>query len=68
MPVKIEISESVKKVLDRMRKDKKETYSEVIHKLVEDELKLNKKTKREMEKARKSKSVPHHEVRKRFGL
>ncbi len=99
MPVKIEVSESVKKVLDRMKKNKNETYSEAIdnsdncmvkgsefsnrtirktndinnrivhiHKLEVDELELNKKTKKELEKARKSKSIPHHEVRKRFGL
>jgi len=68
MSVKIEISKRVKKVLDKIRNLRKETYNEVILRLIEDELELNKKTKRELEKARKSKSVPHHEARKRFGL
>ena len=36
--------------------------------MIEDDLELNEKTKKEIEEARKGKSISHEEVKKRFGL
>ena len=44
------------------------SYDDLIFRLVEDELELNEKSKKELQKSRKGKSVPHHEVKKRFGI
>lgn len=68
MPTTIQISDNVKSVLDRMKMIERETYNDVIERMIEDDLELNKKTKTEIEEARKGKSIPHAEVKKRFGL
>lgn len=68
MPTTIQVSDNVKLVLDRMKIIKRETYNEVIERMIEDDLELNEKTKREIEEARKGKSISHVEVKKRFGL
>ena len=36
--------------------------------MIEDDLELNNKTKIEIEEARRGKSIPHAEVKKRLGL
>jgi len=68
MPTTIQISDNVKTVLDRMKMMQRETYNEIIERMIEDDLELNEKTKREIEEARKGKSISHAEVKKRFGL
>lgn len=68
MPTTIQISDSVKKILDTMKLYNRETYNEVIENMIEDNLELNEKTKKELEKARKEKGIPHEEVKKRLGL
>ena len=68
MPTTIQISDNVKSVLDRMKMIERETYNDVIERMIEDDLELNEKTKREIEEARKGKSIYHSEVKKRFGL
>jgi len=68
MPTTIQISNNVKSTLDRMKMMERETYNEVIERMLEDELELNEKTKKEIEEARKGKSISHAEVKKRFGL
>ena len=68
MSTTIQISDNVKKVLDRMKMIERETYNEIIERMIEDDLELNKKTKIEIEEARKGKSIPHSEIKKRFGL
>ncbi|HRZ85476.1 MAG TPA: hypothetical protein P5277_01725 [Candidatus Paceibacterota bacterium] len=68
MPTTIQISDSVKSILDRMKMIERETYNEVIERMIEDDMELNKKTKLEIEESRKGKSIPHSEVKKRFGL
>jgi predicted transcriptional regulator len=68
MPTTIQISDNVKTVLDRMKMMERETYNEIIERMIEDDLELNEKTKREIEEARKGKSISHSEVKKRFGL
>ena len=68
MPTTIQISDNVKSVLDRMKMIERETYNDVIERMIEDDLELNEKTKREIEKAKRGKSISHAEVKKRFGL
>ena len=68
MPTTIQISESVKAVLDKMKILERETYNDIIERMIEDDLELNEKTKREIEEARKGKSISHEEVKKRLGL
>jgi len=68
MATTIQISDNVKLVLDRMKMMERETYNEVIERMIEDDLELNEKTKREVEEARKGKSISHAEVKKRLGL
>jgi len=68
MPTTIQISDNVKIILDKMKMIERETYNEVIERMIEDDLELNEKTKIEIEEARKGKSISHAEVKKRFGL
>ena len=68
MPTTIQISDNVKTILDKMKMIERETYNDVIERMIEDDLELNEKTKREIGEARKGKSIPHAEVKKRFGL
>lgn len=68
MPTTIQISNNVKASLDRMKIFERETYNEVIENMIEDNLELNEKTKRELEIARSEKSISHEEVKKRLGL
>ena len=68
MPTTIQISDNVKTILDKMKMIERETYNEVIERMIEDDLELNERTKKEIEEARKGKSIPHAEVKKRFGL
>ncbi len=68
MPTTIQISDNVKRTLEKMKIFERETYNNVIENMIEDNLELNERTKREIEKARKEKSVPHEEVKKRVGL
>ena len=46
----------------------RETYNGVIERMIEDDLELNERTRKEIEEARKGKSISHAEVKKRFGL
>jgi len=72
MPTTIQISDNVKSVLDRMKMIERETYNDVIERMIEDDLELNEKTKVEIEEARKriksGKFITQGEVKKRLGL
>ena len=68
MSTTIQISDNVKKALDRMKAHERETYNDVLEVMLEDNLELNEQTKREIEGARKGKSIPHSEVKKMLGL
>ena len=68
MSTTIQISDNVKKILDRMKMFERETYNNIIERMIEDDLELNEKTKKEIEEARKSKGIPHAEVKKMLGL
>ena len=53
MSTTIQISDNVKTILDRMKMLERETYNDIIERMIEDDLELNKKTKVEIEEARK---------------
>jgi hypothetical protein len=47
----------------------RETYNEIIERMIEDDLDINERTKKELEERRKSKDfISHADVKKRFGL
>ena len=72
MPTTIQISDNVKLVLDKMKMIERETYNDVIEKMIEDDSELNEKTKIEIEEARKriksGKFITQEEAKKRLGL
>ena len=72
MATTIQISDSVKQTLDRMKIIKRETYNDVIEILIEDNLELSEQTKKDIAKARKQvkegKVFTQEEVEKRLGL
>ena len=72
MPTTIQISDNVKLVLDRMKMMERETYNEIIERMIEDDLELNEKTKIEIEEARKriksGRFITQEEAKKRLGL
>lgn len=69
MATTVQISDSVKKALDSMKLFGRETYNEVIENMIEDNLELNEKTKKEIEERRKSNDfISIEDVEKHFGL
>ena len=72
MATTIQISNDVKQVLDKMKLFERETYNGVIEVMIEDNLRLNEKTKREVEEAiRRIDSgdfISQEEVEKSLGL
>ncbi|MBR9701364.1 hypothetical protein GOV13_00400 [Candidatus Pacearchaeota archaeon] len=72
MATTIQISDSVKIALNQMKVFQRETYNEVIEDMIEDNLELNDKTKKELEEARKrmdaGEFLTHKEVEKELGL
>lgn len=69
MTTTIQISDKVKTVLDRMKMMNRETYNEIIERMIEDDLEINEKTRKELEERRKSKDfISHADVKKRLGL
>lgn len=68
MSTTIQVSDEIKRKLERMKLFARESYNEIIERMLEDELELNEKTRKEIEEARKGKTIPHEEVMKRYGL
>jgi len=70
MATTIQISTDVKNHLDKMKIFQRETYNEIILNMIEDNMEINEKTKKELRerKLEKGKTVSHEEVKKRFGL
>ena len=68
MPTTIQISDNVKQRLDKMKIFERETYNGVIENMIEDNLELNDKTKKEIEEARKGRTFSHEEVGKMLDL
>ncbi len=68
METTIKVSHEVKKHLDRMKIYERETYNDILEVLIEDNLELNEKTKKELEERKNEKTISHEEVRKILGL
>ena len=72
MTTTIQISNEVKVFLDRMKIFERETYNEILMNMIEDNMRVNEKTRKELDEARreikKGNFVSHEEVKKRFGL
>ena len=68
----IQIKEETKKTLQSMKLHPRETYEEVIERLIEDLSELNEETKAEIEEARKEiasgKFITHEQLKKDLGL
>ena len=68
----IQIREETKKTLQAMKLHPRETYEEVIERMIEDLSEINEETIREVEKARReiesSKFVTHEQLKKDLGL
>lgn len=72
METTIRVSHEVKEQLNKMKLFERETYNDVIENMIEDNLELNEKTKKEIEEARrrikKGEFDTHEEVGKMLGL
>ena len=72
MATTIQISDNIKKTLERMKLFDRDTYNDIIERMVEDDLELNERTKKEIEEARSriksGKFLTHEEVKKRLNL
>lgn len=69
METTIKISSNVKSILDRLKIHERETYNDVISVLLEDNLELNEKTKKEIEeRIRNPRLISHEDAKKRLGL
>ncbi len=72
MATTIQVSEHVKKHLDRLRLHARESYDDVLDRVLEDFEELSEETKRkitESEKAIKAgKLISHEQVKRRLGL
>ena len=69
MSTTIQISDNVRNILERMKMMERETYNDVIERMIEDDRKLSKETLLAIEQARKdSKIFSGEEARKRLGF
>lgn len=72
MATTIQISDQVKQTLDKMKMFERESYNEVIENMIEDNLELNERTKKEIEErrreAKKGHTISHEEAKRRLGL
>lgn len=72
MATTIQISDETKRILDKMKMFARETYNQIIDRMIEDNQELNEKTKKEIEAAIKEikagKFVTQKEVEKKLGL
>ena len=68
----IQIKEETKKTLQSMKLHQRETYEEVIERMIEDLSELNEETRKEIEEARKEiesgNYVTHEQMKKDLGL
>ena len=69
METTIKVSNDVKRHLDKMKMFERETYNDIIELLIEDDLELNERTKRELKEREKNpKLISHEKVGKMLGL
>jgi predicted transcriptional regulator len=72
MPTTIQVKEDVKATLDRMKIFRRETYNDVLERLIEDLKELNDETRKEIDTALKQvkegKYVTHEALKKEMGF
>ncbi len=72
MVTTIQIKEDIKLILTEMKLFERETYNDVLERLIEDVRELNKETKKEIESAIKEiksgKYITHEELAKEMGF
>ena len=72
MPTTIQISNSIKGTLEKMKMFNRESYNDIIGRMIEDNLEINDKTKKEIDEARKriqtGKFITQEQIEKDFGL
>ena len=68
MTTTIQISNEVKIFLDKMKMFERETYNEILMNMIEDNMRVNEKTARELDLARKEKGIPHEKVKQMLGF
>jgi len=72
MVTTIQIKEDIKLILTQMKLFERETYNDVLERLIEDVQELNKETKKEIESAIKEiksgKYITHEELAKEMGF
>ena len=72
MATTIQVSEANRDHLRELRIHSRETYDDVISRLLEDHAELSEETKRDIEEAlreaREGGTIPHADVKKEFGL
>jgi len=69
MATTIQVSDDIRKQLEKMKLYERESLNEVIERMIEDNMELSEKTKQEIEERSKSgKTISHEEVKRRFGL
>ena len=69
METTIKVSKEVKVHLEKMKLYERETYNNVIEVLIEDNLELNERTKKELrEREKNPKFISHEEVGRKLGL
>jgi predicted CopG family antitoxin len=72
MPTTIQVSDDIRATLERMKMYEKESYNDILERMLEDQKELNQKTKQEIEEARKrvksGKFVTMDAVAKKYGV
>ena len=72
MATTIQVSDETKETLEKMKLFERETYNDVIERMIEDDLELSEQTKKQIDEARKrfkkGEFVTHEQVKKEFGL
>jgi len=72
MVTTIQIKEDIKLILTQMKLFERETYNDVLERLIEDVQELNKETKKEIEASiqeiRSGKYITHEELAKEMGF
>ncbi len=69
MTTTIQISDNIRMVLERMKMFRRESYNEVIERIIEDDMELSKLTKKELNERIKNPSlISHEKARKRLGF
>jgi predicted transcriptional regulator len=68
MATTIQISDNIKQRLEKMKIYSRESYNEIIERMIEDETDISEQTKKDIEEAKRGKSISHEEVKRKLGL